>query len=62
MNFKFKLDQKVTLSTSGESGKVIGRAEYLIGENAYYVRYKTALGSQTEVWWEESALEAKTED
>lgn len=54
--FKFELGSNVTISVSGESGEVIGRAEYQISENSYYVRYKSADGRAVETWWNESAL------
>lgn len=57
--FKFELDQKVALSLSGESGIVVGRAEYLRHERQYFVRYKTANGEQVERWHDESAIVSK---
>lgn len=56
MNFKFNLGQPVTIVCSGETGEVIGRAEYLSGEPTYQVRYKSADGRGVEAWWGESAL------
>ncbi len=56
--FEFQLSQVVKLIESGETGTVIGRAEYLSGENSYHVRYKAADGRQTERWWGASALVA----
>jgi hypothetical protein len=55
---KFALKQKVTLAASGESGEVIGRAEYTNDEPRYLVRYKAADGRCVENWWPESALVA----
>jgi hypothetical protein len=55
--FKFALGAQVTIKVSGESGQVIGRAEYLDGENSYFVRYKDALGTAREEWWREGALQ-----
>jgi hypothetical protein len=57
-DFKFENGSMVKVSVSGESGKVIGRAEYLTDERRYQVRYKNAMGRATEEWWTESALEA----
>lgn len=56
MAFRFNLGDDVILITSGERGQVVGRAEYEAHENCYLVRYKDALGSQCERWWDESAL------
>jgi hypothetical protein len=54
--FKFSLRQTLIISTSGETGEVLARAEYATGENSYYLRYKAADGRATEAWWAESAL------
>ncbi|PXV60698.1 hypothetical protein SAMN04487785_102426 [Dyella jiangningensis] len=56
--FKFNLDQRVTITESGESGDVIGRAEYSKSENHYFIRYKAGDGRATQDWWGESALHA----
>lgn len=58
MEFKFSLGQKVKLALSGESGDVVGRAQYLNANNNYYVRYVDAHGVQRESWWSEEALVA----
>lgn len=56
MNFKFNLNDAVTIAASGETGTVIGRAEYSNAENGYLIRYKAGDGRATESWWSESAL------
>jgi hypothetical protein len=56
MFFKFQLNDEIRIDVSGESGKIIGRAEYLSGEASYLVRYKAADGRAVESWWNESAL------
>jgi hypothetical protein len=56
MNFKFELNQQVTIKASGEAGIVISRAEHNVAENSYFVRYKAADGRAVENWWTESAL------
>lgn len=61
MAFKFGLNQQVMLTTSGEAGAVVGRAEYESGESTYLVSYKAADGRAVEVWWRESALESVAE-
>lgn len=53
---KFELKQQVTIAASGETGEVIGRAEYAASESTYLVRYKAADGRAVESWWNESAL------
>jgi len=54
--FKFELKQQVTITASGETGEVIGRAEYQTAENSYLIRYKCADGRAVEAWWTEYAL------
>ena len=56
--FKFALNETVSITASAEKGSVIGRAEYSTNENQYQLRYASADGSATESWWAESALEA----
>lgn len=58
MSFKFDIGQQVAIHASGESGEVLGRAEYATAENNYFIRYKAADGRATEAWWAESALTA----
>ncbi|WP_167361719.1 hypothetical protein [Burkholderia pseudomultivorans] len=55
-NFKFAVGSDVSIEASGESGEVIGRAEYAAAENTYLVRYRCADGRAVENWWGESAL------
>jgi hypothetical protein len=56
MSFKFELGQSVAIVVSGETGEVIGRAEYKTADNNYMIRYKTADGRATQEWWQEEAL------
>ena len=56
MGFKFNLGEKVTVDVSGETGEVLGRAEYTTAANNYYVRYRSADGRAVEAWWQEDAL------
>lgn len=58
MSFQFEVGQQVAIQASGESGEVLGRAEYATAENNYLIRYKAADGRATEAWWAESALAA----
>jgi hypothetical protein len=53
---KFALGQHLKIKASDEEGEVVGRAEYLHAEPAYYVRYKAADGRAVESWWSQSAL------
>lgn len=55
---KFELGEQVELF-SGETGQVIGRAEYSYAENLYQIRYKAADGRAVENWWHEFALSRK---
>ncbi|MCA8045517.1 hypothetical protein [Burkholderia arboris] len=54
--FQFELNANVTIAASGETGEVIGRAEYTASESSYLVRYRSADGRAVESWWGESAL------
>lgn len=55
--FVFELGQKVKISISGETGEVIGRAEYIDCNPQIYVRYVSADGRAVEIWWVQDALE-----
>jgi hypothetical protein len=52
----FALNDQVAITSSGETGTVIGRAEYSTSEPAYLIRYKAADGRAVEAWWQESAI------
>jgi hypothetical protein len=54
--FIFELGQTVIIEASGETGRVIARAEYETSENGYLIRYKAGDGRATEAWWTEDAL------
>lgn len=54
--FKIELGEVVTIEISGETGKVVARAEYLHSEQQYLVHYKCADGRAIESWWGESAI------
>lgn len=58
-NWRFELDEVAVLE-SGESGPVIGRAEYTIDEPRYLLRYVNARGEMVEQWWPENALVKNT--
>jgi hypothetical protein len=55
----FELGTEVTLLFSGEFGEVIGRAQYMHGEDNYLVRYMAGDGRQVETWWGASALNVR---
>lgn len=55
-NFRFNLNQQVTIAASGETGQVIGRAQYATGQDQYHIRYRAADGRAVESWWGEDAL------
>lgn len=55
-SFKFALGETRAIQASGETGQIIGRAEYQTSENQYYLRYQCADGRAVETWWGESAL------
>ncbi len=54
---RFELGAAVAITTSGEAGVVVARAEYQTSQDQYLVRYKTADGRATESWWGDDALE-----
>ncbi|MDR9051731.1 hypothetical protein [Burkholderia multivorans] len=56
MAFKFNLGERVAIAESGESGSVIGRAEYSEAANSYCIRYVAGDGRAVESWWSEGAL------
>jgi hypothetical protein len=57
--WKFELMQVVKIAQSGESGSIIGRAEYSATPlKTYLIRYKSGDGRAVESWWTEDALEA----
>lgn len=54
---KFVLGSTVIIVASGETGEVIGRAQYAHAEDSYFIRYRCADGRAVEAWWTDSALE-----
>lgn len=54
----FEIGTKVRTSVSGETGTVIGVAEYAESRPQALIRYLAADGRATESWWAISALEA----
>jgi hypothetical protein len=55
--FKFELGDSVQIAESGETGTVIGRAQYMGQSDRYQLRYKAADGRAVEQWWGVEALE-----
>ena len=61
--FKFELNQPVTIALSGETGTVIGRAEYSEAPiPSYCLRYVSKDGRAVEDWWKETTLVATNPD
>lgn len=56
-NFAHELGDSVTITASGETGKIIARAQYLHSNDQYYLRYKCADGRAVESWWGDDAIE-----
>ncbi|KGS34535.1 hypothetical protein X962_2023 [Burkholderia pseudomallei MSHR7343] len=56
MAFKFNLGERVAIAESGESGSILGRAEYSEAANSYCIRYVAGDGRAVESWWSEGAL------
>lgn len=54
--WKFDMGAALAVDASGETGLVIGRAEFDNAENSYLLRYKAGDGRAVESWWGESAL------
>lgn len=54
--FAFQLGATVVISASGETGEVVGRAEYLTAEPSYFIRYRANDGRAVQDWWTQSAL------
>lgn len=54
--FSFALGAEVRIQASGETGVIVGRAEYTNARNAYLLRYKASDGRAVEQWWSEEAL------
>lgn len=53
------LGDTVRINCSGETGTVIGKAEYSESNPTCLVRYKAADGRAVEAWWQASALEVQ---
>lgn len=57
MSFKFELRDEVEITVSGETGVVIGRAEYVNSDSQYWIRYKASDGRAVEGWHYEESLQ-----
>jgi len=53
---KFELEERVSMVESGESGMVIGTAEFMFSEEQYQIRYCNGQACQIEAWFAESGL------
>lgn len=56
--FKFGLGEELKFALNDRPCVVIGRAEHLIDENRYQVRFIASDGNQVEDWFAESALKS----
>lgn len=54
--YKFDLGETVKIDISGETGEVIGRAEYVATAPSYFVLFKAADGRAVTAWWEADFL------
>lgn len=54
--FNFRLNDKVKLALSGETGVVVGCARYTNADPSYLVRYLAGDGRQVECWIAEDAI------
>lgn len=52
-----KLGDIVRIICSGETGLVIGTAEYSTSQPQSFVRYQAADGRACQCWWDDEALE-----
>ena len=57
MKLKFKLNQKVKVSISGEEGEIMVRSECAGQPNQYYLYYKAANGRAINAWFMEDQIE-----
>jgi hypothetical protein len=55
-DFEFQLGEQVKIIISGETGEVIGRAEYVATAPSYFVLFKAADGRAVTGWWEADFL------
>jgi len=56
--FALEIGTIVKIKVSGESGEIIGRAQYRSGVDQYLIRYKCGDGRAVESWWQIDAIEA----
>jgi len=55
---KFDLNQPVRITGTKETAMIVGRAEFSVAENAYFLRYKNKSGLMVTQMWGESAIES----
>ena len=56
MAFLYNLGTPVKLTQSGESGTIIGRAEFTNSDEQYFVRYVDGNGCLIQKWWPHDAI------
>jgi hypothetical protein len=59
-HFMFDLGDTATIAISDETGKIIGRAEYIENENNYLLLYQANDGRAVKQWWKESELKPRS--
>ena len=57
-SFKFDLTQMVDILASGEFGEVRARSQHVEGMNQYLIHYKSAVGTASTAWFDESMIGA----
>lgn len=57
MNPLYGFGDKVKIACSGETGEVIGYAQFVAHKDQALVRYKAGDGRAVEHWWDVDALE-----
>lgn len=58
MSFKFELNQRVSITATGQPSVISGRAEYTCRAPYYWVNHQVADGHTTTSWFAESELSA----
>lgn len=58
MEFKFKLNDRVTIIQTGHYGNVVGKVVYLVStEPMYMVKHVNGQGDLVSTWYDEKDLE-----
>lgn len=54
--YRFRMGQRVMLQASRQSGRVVGRAEWLSGRKAYFLDLDLRVAGKDERWHNETEL------